>query len=55
MGYTMEQYRTSAKAIRDRLGDFIPKVAMVLGSGLGYMGDEVEGCRRHRLLGYSQL
>ena len=43
MGYTMEQYRTSAKAIRDRLGDFIPKVAMVLGSGLGYMGDEVEG------------
>ena len=43
MGYTMEQYRTSAKAIRDRLGDFIPKVAMVLGSGLGYMGDEVDG------------
>ena len=43
MGYTMEQYRTSAKAIRDRLGDFIPKVAMVLGSGLGYLGDEVEG------------
>ena len=43
MGYTMEQYWASAKAIRDRLGDFIPKVAMVLGSGLGYMGDEVEG------------
>ena len=43
MGYTMEQYRASAKAIRDRLGDFIPKVAMVLGSGLGYKGDEVEG------------
>ena len=43
MGYTMEQYRASAKAIRDRLGDFIPKGAMVWGSGLGYMGDEVEG------------
>ena len=43
MGYTMAQYRASAKAIRDRLGDFVPKVAMVLGSGLGYMGDEVEG------------
>ena len=43
MGYTMEQYLASAKAIRDRLGDFIPKVAMVLGSGLGYMGDEVDG------------
>ncbi len=43
MSYSMEQYRASARAIRDRLGDFIPKVAMVLGSGLGYMGDEVEG------------
>lgn len=43
MGYTMEQYQASAKAIRDRLGDFVPKVAMVLGSGLGYMGDQVEG------------
>ena len=38
MGYTMEQYRTSAKAIRDRLGDFIPKVAMVLGSGIAQIG-----------------
>ena len=38
----MEQYRASAQAIRDRLGDFVPKVAMVLGSGLGYLGDEVE-------------
>ncbi len=42
MDYTMDQYRASARAIRDRLGDFVPKVAMVLGSGLGYLGDEVE-------------
>lgn len=42
MDYTMDQYRSSARAIRERLGDFVPKVAMVLGSGLGYMGDEVE-------------
>ena len=42
MDYTMEQYRASAQAIRERLGDFVPKAAMVLGSGLGYLGDEVE-------------
>ena len=39
---TMEQYQASAKTVRERLGDFVPKVAMVLGSGLGYLGDEVE-------------
>ena len=42
MEYTMEQYQASAKTVRERLGDFVPKVAMVLGSGLGYLGDEVE-------------
>ena len=42
MTYTMEQYRASADFIRARLGGFIPKVAMVLGSGLGFLGDEVE-------------
>ena len=42
MNYTMEQYEASAQAIRERLGGFAPKVAMVLGSGLGYLGDEVE-------------
>ena len=42
MDYTMEQYRASARAIQDRLGDFVPRAAMVLGSGLGYLGDEVE-------------
>ena len=42
MNYTMEQYRQSAEVIRAKLGGFVPKVAMVLGSGLGYLGDEVE-------------
>ena len=41
MTYTMEQYRASAEAIRAKLGGFAPKVAMVLGSGLGFLGDEV--------------
>ena len=42
MEYTREQYEASARAIRTRLNGFVPKVAMVLGSGLGYLGDEVE-------------
>ena len=42
MNYTMEQYRASAEALRAKLGGFVPKVAMVLGSGLGFLGDVVE-------------
>ena len=42
MTYTMQQYEESAQAIRARLKGFVPKVAMVLGSGLGYLGDLVE-------------
>ena len=42
MAYTIEQYRESARVIQDRLGGFVPRVAMILGSGLGYLGDEVE-------------
>ena len=42
MTYTMEQYRESARAVRARLGAFVPQVAMVLGSGLGSLGDQVE-------------
>ncbi|HPE15665.1 MAG TPA: purine-nucleoside phosphorylase [Oscillospiraceae bacterium] len=37
-----ESYRESADFLRDRLGDFVPEVAMVLGSGLGFLGDVVE-------------
>ena len=42
MEFTMEQYRQSAACLRERLGGFVPKIAMVLGSGLGSLGDEVE-------------
>lgn len=40
--YTFEQYQESAQAIRTKIGEFKPEVAMVLGSGLGYLGDLVE-------------
>ncbi len=42
MNYTYPQYEESAAAIRQKLGGFTPKVAMILGSGLGFLGDEVE-------------
>lgn len=42
MHYTFDQYQHSADCIRARLGGFVPKVAMVLGSGLGWLGDIVE-------------
>ena len=42
MIYTMEQYEESARTVRARLGDFAPEIALVLGSGLGSMGDQVE-------------
>ena len=43
MNFTYQQYQESADAVRSRIGSFVPKVAMILGSGLGYLGDEVEG------------
>ena len=42
MNYTMEQYTESAQVIRAKLGAFVPQVALILGSGLGFLGDEVE-------------
>lgn len=40
--YTFAQYQESADVIRAKIGTFKPAVAMVLGSGLGYLGDLVE-------------
>ena len=40
--YLYEQYRESAEALRSRLGGFTPKVLLILGSGLGALGDQVE-------------
>ena len=42
MNHTFAQYQQSAEDIRARIGDFAPKVAMILGSGLGFLGDVVE-------------
>ena len=42
MHFTFAQYQESAQFLKSRLGNFQPKVAMVLGSGLGYLGDLVE-------------
>ncbi len=35
-------YQESANYIRSKIGDFMPKVLLVLGSGLGYLAEEVE-------------
>ena len=40
--YTYAQYEASAQALRQRLGDFRPRVLLILGSGLGALGDAVE-------------
>ena len=42
MEYKFEHYKESADYIKTKLNGFIPKVAMILGSGLGYLGDEVD-------------
>ena len=42
MSIGFECYKESADYIKSKLGGFAPKVAMVLGSGLGFLGDEVE-------------
>lgn len=42
MSYTMQQYQESADALRRQLNGFVPKVLLILGSGLGSLGDEVE-------------
>ena len=42
MYYTLEHYTQRADALRARLGGFAPKIALILGSGLGYLGDLVE-------------
>lgn len=42
MEFTFAQYQQSAAYIHDHLDGFVPDIAMVLGSGLGYLGDQVE-------------
>ena len=40
--YTYQQYLESAEVLREKLNGFQPKVLLILGSGLGALGDEVE-------------
>ena len=42
MDYIFAQYQESADYIASRLKGFVPEVVMVLGSGLGFLGDKVE-------------
>ena len=42
MNFTYSDYQESAAYIKAQLGDFVPEVLLVLGSGLGYLGDTVE-------------
>ena len=40
--FTYSDYCESADFLRARLGSFVPEVLLVLGSGLGFLGDTVE-------------
>lgn len=42
MMYSYEQYSEAAAALREKLGGFSPRALLILGSGLGSLGDEVE-------------
>ncbi len=42
MQYTYEHYQQSADFLREKLMGFQPQVALILGSGLGFLGDQVE-------------
>ena len=40
--YSFEDYKLSAEYIKQKIGDKNPKIAIILGSGLGSLGDEIE-------------
>ena len=39
MSYTYADYTASADYLKSQIGSFAPQVAMVLGSGLGYLAE----------------
>ena len=42
MEYSFSDYQASAQALKERIGDFVPEVLLILGSGLGELGEQVE-------------
>ena len=42
MNYTFSDYQESADFLREKLNGFVPEALLVLGSGLGFLGDTVE-------------
>lgn len=40
--YSFEDYKTSSDYIKQKIGDKKPKIAIILGSGLGSLGEEIE-------------
>ncbi len=42
MEFNYEDYLSSARFLARRLGGFVPEAALILGSGLGELGDQVE-------------
>lgn len=40
--FEFKHYKESAEFIKSKIGDFKPEILLMLGSGLGYMADEVE-------------
>ena len=41
MSYSFEDYKLNVDQVRNRIGDFKPDVLLILGSGLGFMADEI--------------
>ena len=41
--FKFEDYQKSADFIKEKMGDLNPKIAIILGSGLGVLSDEFEG------------
>lgn len=42
MAYTYAQYLEAAEALKARIGSFTPEVLVILGTGLGSLGEQVE-------------
>lgn len=40
--FTFDNYQQSAEMIRGKIGDFTPEILLILGSGLGFLGDACE-------------